>query len=287
MQVSIDIDDDVVLERLAKLGLKPTEQNIASYLNALERECELFGFEEVCGNVFDSADEQIETDGIKQFKPYKPAKVIEVRQGGKTKFEIKGKCTNVSKEAFRAMLHATAVVLEYHNKTPPWHTIKVELVQKKQAKKKLGRCRKVDSAAAGWANRFEGKIAIANWKQFDELFTIVIHELIHIYFPWGDNECEALTCTLTNRLKPTIAEVYETLVDDVYSRAAFLAHTKMSYKPKGEDGYRDEQWNDPEVSDVYKKKYKRQGRFKEGSKRQKKWLRSGPNLFDDLVKKSC
>jgi len=57
-------------------------------------------------------------------------------------------------------------------------------------------------------------------------------------------------------LKPSIAKVYEILIGNVYQRAGFIAHTKIAYKPCGEDFYDERQYIDVELSN-YGEKYRR------------------------------
>jgi len=169
-----------------------------------------------------------------------------------TSFKLKGKATEISRESLRAMLHATKAVLEYHNKTPPSPVITVELVPPEKRLKKFS-----GPTIVGNANRSHSRIRLLSNMPFDNMFTVVIHEMIHIYFDWDKNEKEALTCTLTNRLKDSIFEIYETLVDDTYSRSAFIAHCKLSYRPKNGDYYKDEQWKGGyDIHPELKKKYK-------------------------------
>lgn len=86
--------------------------------------------------------------------------------------------------------------------------------------------------------------------------TTAVHEMIHIYMPFAKTENEKLTSTLTARLKPDIIKMANILVENTYKRAAYIAHTKIAYKPKGKDHYDDEQYHkrhDPSKGSKYRR----------------------------------
>ena len=173
-------------------------------------------------------------------------------------FEIRGTPENVSKEEIRSILQATSCVLEFHKMKPKMpfknNTIIVKIIHDE---KKMPICRKSKHNpkphAIGTANNHQPIIELGGWIKFSSCFTTCIHELIHIYNNWDDSKCEKLTSTLTAKLKPTITQIYNILIDGVYQRAGYIAHTKISYKPKGEDFYDKSEWNIVEVTDKGKK----------------------------------
>ena len=156
------------------------------------------------------------------------------------KFNITGKAKKARKEEIRAMLNATATVLEFHNKQlmHPGRPISVVFVDKKYLSGKT----KTGSNVVGSARCKEQRIKIVSWMSFEQTFTALVHEMIHLYIRLDDDCIEKCTSTLTNRLKPDIAEIYDVLIDGVYERAAYLAHTKIAYIPDGFDYYDDDQY---------------------------------------------
>lgn len=175
-------------------------------------------------------------------------------------FDIRGNLDGISKEELRAIFHACDVVLQYHNVRPSKSIIVVKIT-----KKDLGYT-KTHVKAIGRAHIDECIIEIAKQKhEFSELVTIGLHEMIHIYFDFPNYE-EKLTSTLTAKLKPDVVRMANILVENTYQRAGYIAHTKISYKPKGKDFYDDKQYHkDHEQSKGAKYRYK-----------------GLPNLFADL-----
>ena len=183
-------------------------------------------------------------------------------------FIVKGKHDKISKEEIRAMFQATSCILEYHNQVPtvyeryknsvmdmPEHlkdnSVLVKIISNKEHFGKT----KTGSNAIGYAFCYKGFIEIASWKSFNTTFALCIHEVIHLYFDFPNDMCEKLTSTLTAKLKPAIAKIYEVLIDGVYQRAAFIAHTKIAYRPKGDDYYDNDQYKELDIKTV--KKYRR------------------------------
>jgi hypothetical protein len=165
-------------------------------------------------------------------------------------FIIKGKHDFISREEIRAMLQATSCIIEYHRIKPisDKPTVTVTITNDRNAFKD-------DYIGYAWDN--DGKILLASWRNFQETFTICIHEVIHLYFDFKIYT-EKLTSTLTCKLKPSIAKVYDVLIDNVYQRAGFIAHTKIAYLPKGrKDFYDDSQYKKVDVNNKgkqYRKK---------------------------------
>ncbi len=153
-------------------------------------------------------------------------------------FKIIGKAEKVSKEEIRCMVHAQATIMEFHNKKPI-HPIKENTIMVKLVDGFEGN-------VVGKSKR-EG-IEIKKNLPFKKMFTVSCHEVIHQYNNFPDGEREKLTTTLNARLNPTVAEIYNILIDGVYKRAGYFAHTKISYKPKGKDYYDQSEWDIVEVS---------------------------------------
>lgn len=159
-----------------------------------------------------------------------------------TSFKINGRHKTIDKRELRAMLHAAAVVLEYHNLHP--RKDRVTVVLKKD--KTMGKCMNSQDAV-GWAWTSNAKMALHDSRTHDQTFITVVHEMIHLCLEMPSGATEKCTSTLVNRLMPTIIEVYEALADGVMQRAAFIAHTKISYVPEGEDFYDSDQWKVPPI----------------------------------------
>jgi len=169
-------------------------------------------------------------------------------------FDIKGKADHVSKEEIRAILHATDAMLSFHNKFPvkrsnkgardafevecditgfsrgwftPATTVTLTLTDED-----LGVCEKSESGkakAVGTAWWKEARMKVKKNLKYDSMFTVIIHEMIHLYFWFHSHKTEVCTSTLTARLKPYIADMMNILVEDTYKRAGYIAHCKLSY----------------------------------------------------------
>ena len=152
-------------------------------------------------------------------------------------FKIIGTPTKISKEELRAMLSAISIVLEFHNKTlgDNMGVIKVKL----KSRDKFGIARKSKKKSRAWGTAWwmKREIHLIDDADFDQMMTLAIHEVIHLYIRLDDSHIEKGTDILTNRLKPTVARIYEVLIDNVYQRAGYIAHLKISYFP---EGYKDE-----------------------------------------------
>lgn len=155
------------------------------------------------------------------------------------------------------MLNATAVVLEYHNQSAYNNElpVEIELVHSRNLPGKT----KTGGKVAGRAWRKKRHFKVCDHYDFDEMFTHIIHELIHIYMPMPDTNVEKCTSTLTSRLKNDIADIYDTLIEGTYQRAAYIAHTKISYEPKDDDYYDPEQYERIPAMSEYGEKYRRGG----------------------------
>jgi len=155
------------------------------------------------------------------------------------------------------MFHATASILELHKKKPkmPMGKDNEILVKVTKNKKLLGKT-KNGKQAVGKASRKYPIIHIASWQDFNGTFTTAIHETIHIFNDFPPDKVEKLTSTLTAKLKLSITNLYNNMIECFYQRAAFFAHTKISYEPKGKDFYDPSQWIPIECSD-YGRKYRK------------------------------
>ena len=159
---------------------------------------------------------------------------------------IRGKTLTISSEEARAWIQATLCVLAYHNK-PLKRNISISFVSRLP----------VDGR---WY--VDGRIQVRNWIDPQATFTAIVHELIHEcvgeFGDETDDTNEKCTSTLTARLKPEIAALAALLLEGTYRRAAWFAHTKLSYKTKPEE----EDYYDPAQNKhiPWQKKYRRKKR---------------------------
>ena len=158
---------------------------------------------------------------------------------GAMKFIIKGRPLNVSMQEFRAICHATVSILEFHNIHPPKQEILVRFTSKDLGMtEKGGKC-------IGRANYEEFSMTLKNDLIYSTLLSATIHEIIHLYFHFNHSVTEKLTSTLTGKLRMDISQIGNILVQNIQRRAGYLAHLKISYLPKGEDGYDNIQYKAP------------------------------------------
>lgn len=149
---------------------------------------------------------------------------------------IIGKPTKISKEEFRALAHACQTILEYHKlKTPRLCAIQIVAQTVLDADHK-------DKSAAGDYDHLEGLIRVTEGYDWSAMATILLHEMIHAYI-FNTTGYEKVTSTLTARLKPDVIALANILVANTYKRAAYIAHTKISYRPKKKDFYDDDQYH--------------------------------------------
>jgi hypothetical protein len=170
------------------------------------------------------------------------------------KFIITGNHQVLSREEIRSMFMASATVLEYHNKNTADDinsiTIKI-LPESKMRPLSVGKNRGEKSGGTAWRNN--RLIHLNDVGDFDNVLTKVLHEMIHIYI---EESPEKTTCILTNRLKPWVVGIYEVLINGVYQRAGYIAHAKISYKPKGADEYENCQWDKTGITNNIGEKYR-------------------------------
>ena len=167
--------------------------------------------------------------------------------------KLKGKHQEASTEEIRGMVQAVASILEMGKLSlrSGGNQILVEFVKREA----LGINHLTGGKNGGLAYPTLGKMKIMQDANTENLFTIIIHEAIHLYL----NLTEQATSTLTARLKPDIVAIYGVLVANVYQRAAYLAHCRkgMAYFPKGADKYNDQQWQKEGVEALGKKHRKK------------------------------
>ncbi|MEN9677408.1 MAG: hypothetical protein RIS76_3304 [Verrucomicrobiota bacterium] len=134
------------------------------------------------------------------------------------KITFSGSAKHVSTEQFRSFVYASLMLLAFHKRTPPPHvTIKLSKTLERSL---MGRCRKNDDRAL---------IEIRHNLDHDKMLTTVFHEIIHCCFDFEMGADEACTTQLNAELKPTVIKLADILADNVYRRAAFIAHTQIHY----------------------------------------------------------
>ena len=149
------------------------------------------------------------------------------------KIRITGKPWKVSKEEVRSIIEATHTVLRYHKNIPLEDVSWVQFVNKFSKK---------ESDRSG--DYLGGKIRVLSRLNYSNMVTVLIHEILHAYFDFPEGS-EKVTSTLTARLKPDVIEIANVLVKNIYKRAGYFAHTKISYAPSCDalDHYDADQWH--------------------------------------------
>jgi hypothetical protein len=133
---------------------------------------------------------------------------------------FKGKPTKASLEFVRAWTHATVCVLGFHKK-PLTAPIVVEFTEK------------LDADYGDW-NSKKRRVRIRKSLGREDLATTIVHELVHACVGgFGPNTDEKCTSTLTAKIKPLIKPLATSLVKNTYKVAAYIAHTKLSYRTDG------------------------------------------------------
>lgn len=153
----------------------------------------------------------------------------------------KGRPDACSFEFVRACLGATICILRFHNMKGP-DDLLVQFVPVVDG----------DRTLAGISRGRH--IELARGLATELMATTIIHELIHEFANFGEGTDEKCTSTLTARLKPEIVKIAQVLVDGTYKRAAYLAHTKMTYRAAGDDHYDEAQWVEAGATDPYSRK---------------------------------
>ncbi len=159
---------------------------------------------------------------------------------------IKGTATKVSREFVRAWLHASLAVLSFHN-YPLTRPITVEI------RSMEGDIAKVSGTPAIGRHFSDGTIHLERTLGPEKMATTVLHELIHeCVGDFGEHTHEKCTSTLTNRLKADVARLAQVLIEGTYRRAAYFAHTKLSYRATDGDHYDGDQHLPVGAVDPYK-----------------------------------
>jgi hypothetical protein len=169
-------------------------------------------------------------------------------------FENLQDAEQVSSEFIRAWAWATRAVLGFHNMTESCfgQTVRV-----------------TDLSDDGWEGFYEPypngrntaivvpRISLHKGNSSEAMATAIVHEFIHAMCgDFGEGTDEKCTSTLTAKLKPEVKVLADQLLDGTYRRAAFIAHTKLSYRnAEGEEDYYDRAQDDEVgVTDKYQGK---------------------------------
>lgn len=148
-----------------------------------------------------------------------------LQQSAAIRFIGKTGPTKVRREQVRAFLHATLMLLAYHNRMAPGPvTVRFLRDLRHDGKPADGLCCGLH-------------IDLDLDLDHEAMLTACIHEMIHACIDMPDGSLEKCTSTLTARLKPDVARLAEVLVHKTYQRAAYLAHTKIRYVTDGPDYY--------------------------------------------------
>jgi hypothetical protein len=135
--------------------------------------------------------------------------------------EVKGNAKHVSREQVRAFLYASFSVLAFHSR-PPRMALAVRV-------KPLN--------VHGQYFRGMNRIELDADNSPEDMLTTCLHEMIHACLTFPEGTDEKCTSTLCARLKPDVAALAAILVKGTYKRAAYLAHTKLSYVARDGDRY--------------------------------------------------
>ena len=84
---------------------------------------------------------------------------------------------------------------------------------------------------------------------------------VYLHIPYRTRE--KCTSTLNSKLKKDISTIYKVLVENVYQRSAYIAHTKIAYVAKGKDHYDSHEHKHvpTDVSECGEKYRKAEGRY--------------------------
>jgi hypothetical protein len=137
-------------------------------------------------------------------------------------------------QELRSLLQATSALLAYHNQQPINKSGVIEVVLTGS----------LPEGIAGQATVELNQIELKRDLEFSHMATVVIHELIHLYFDFKENEEEKLTSTLTSKIKADVIRMANVLSENTQQRAAYIAHTKLAYRPGGSDFYDKSQFHD-------------------------------------------
>jgi hypothetical protein len=73
--------------------------------------------------------------------------------------------------------------------------------------------------------------------QPEEMLTTCVHEVIHACISFPAGQVEKCTTTLCSKIKADVLRIADVLLEGTYRRAAYIAHTRIHYPPKGDDFY--------------------------------------------------
>lgn len=163
-----------------------------------------------------------------------------------TQFTITGKPTQCSREYVRAWLQASACVLAYHSKHLP-DGLAIQFRDEHE----------LADAGMPYIGRWDGdgnRVLLLRTLEPEDMATTILHELVHAACGYFGEETDEKCCsTLTARLKAEVKKLAEPLLEGTYKRAAYLAHTKLSYTVD-EDRYDTDEDRPIGVSDRYSPK---------------------------------
>tara|TARA_B100000282_G_scaffold242672_1_gene185698 strand:+ start:591 stop:1100 length:510 start_codon:yes stop_codon:yes gene_type:complete len=162
------------------------------------------------------------------------------------KLNIKGRHPNISLPFIRAWIQASHTVLSYHGRSFDLYDYRFKIVD-------------LDYRGAwGTCCRYSKVIELSTKITTpDRMGTVILHECIHAAMKWEEGTNEKCTSTLVSKLKPTVAIIAQTLVDNTFKNAAYIAHTSkgMAYPTKdNKDFYDRNQYVNTGSKDKYKKK---------------------------------
>ena len=162
------------------------------------------------------------------------------------KLNIKGRHPTISLPFIRAWIMASYTVLSYHGRTFDLYGYKFKIED-------------LDYRSAwGTCSRSTKEIELSTKITTpDRMGTVILHECIHATMKWEFGTNEKCTSTLVSKLKPTVAIIAQTLIDNTFKNAAYIAHTKagMSYPTKdGKDFYDKNQYVNTNAKDKYRSK---------------------------------
>lgn len=177
---------------------------------------------------------------------------------------ITGTHQTVSKPAIRAWFQASATVLAYHNM--PVQEVSVRILPMDHPDLNSAERIAKGKRRSGWCNWGASpiKIVINDEYSLDNLGSVILHEMIHAGCTTFGSErehvsLEKCTSTLTARLKPTVSALAQTLLDNTFRNAGYIAHTRkgMAYRTpednRESDFYDRDQWVKTNPEDPYKK----------------------------------
>jgi len=171
------------------------------------------------------------------------------------KFENLGAAENVSSEFIRAWAWAARAVLGFHNmsESPAGQVVRVCVLEPGTAGLHEAFSARIKSTS------FHGPsickvslISLAKGNSPEDMAMAIVHEFVHAMCGnFGEDTNEKCTSTLTAKLKPDIKVLADLLIDGTYRRAAYIAHTKLSYRTEDGDYYDNAQHEDLGVTDKY------------------------------------